>query len=122
MYELARKNFLAKNLNKMQKIFQNEFDFYPKTWLYPTDFPSLKFGKSNKTTYIVKPEASCQGKGIFLTNSLEGFDENEKYVIQEYIKNPMLIDGLKFDLRIYVLLAGCDPLKIFLYKEGLGRC
>ena len=121
MYELARKNFLAKNLNKMQKIFQNEFDFYPKTWLYPTDFPSLKFGKSNKTTYIVKPEASCQGKGIFLTNSLEGFDENEKYVIQEYIKNPMLIDGLKFDLRIYVLLAGCDPLKIFLYKEGLGR-
>ena len=32
-----------------------------------------------------------------------------------------MIDGLKYDLRIYVLLAGCDPLRIYIFKEGLGR-
>jgi tubulin polyglutamylase TTLL6/13 len=121
MHELARKNFLAKNLNKMKKLFPNEYDFYPKTWLYPAELPALKLNHTNKAVYIVKPEASCQGKGIFLTRNLEGFEENERYVIQEYLKNPLLIDGLKFDLRIYVLVAGCDPLKIFIHKEGLAR-
>lgn len=121
MHELARKNYLAKNLNKMKKLFPNDFNFYPRTWLYPAEFPSLKLNYSNKTVYIVKPEASCQGKGIFLTRNLEGFEDNERYVIQEYLKNPLLLDNLKFDLRIYVLVAGCDPLKIFIHKEGLAR-
>ena len=29
------------------------------------------------------------------------------------------MDGYKFDLRLYVLVSSCDPLKIFLYKDGL---
>ena len=32
-----------------------------------------------------------------------------------------MIDNLKFDLRIYALLSGVDPLRIFLYQEGLAR-
>ena len=32
-----------------------------------------------------------------------------------------MLDGLKFDLRINILLKSVCPLKIFTYKEGLAR-
>lgn len=72
-------------------------------------------------TYIVKPEASCQGKGIYLTRNLCEIDLTEHCVVQRYINSPYLMDGLKFDLRIYVLVFGVDPLRLFLYKDGLTR-
>lgn len=85
--------------------------------------------KGSYLTFIVKPDCLSQGKGIFLTNNV---DEvlmaanqsqltNERIVVQEYLKDPYLIDNLKFDIRLYVLVTSCDPLKIFLYHEGIVR-
>lgn len=41
--------------------------------------------------------------------------------MQRYLHKPLLIDKLKFDLRIYILLCGVDPLRIYFFKEGLCR-
>jgi tubulin polyglutamylase TTLL6/13 len=76
-------------------------------------YESVEEGKVR--TYIVKPEALSQGRGIFLTRSIEDVLNGHKYVVQRYLKNPLLLDGLKFDLRIYVLLAGSDPLRLYIY-------
>lgn len=38
-----------------------------------------------------------------------------------YIANPHLIDGYKYDMRLYVLVTSYDPLIIYMYKEGIIR-
>lgn len=123
MYALARKNLLAKNLIAMQKYYPKEYGFFPKTFLLPADLKAFKeqFNHRKAKTFIIKPEASCQGKGIFLTRSYDWFQPGEHYVAQRYLHKPFLIDGLKFDLRIYVLITSVIPLRIYIYKEGLAR-
>ena len=62
-----------------------------------------------------------QGKGIFLTRTWEDINPHDHVVAQAYITNPYLIDNLKFDLRIYVLLYGISPMKVYVFEDGLAR-
>jgi hypothetical protein len=45
----------------------------------------------------------------------------EPMVIQRYVADPLLLDGYKFDLRLYVCVTSTHPLEAFLYREGFGR-
>ena len=42
MYVLARKNHLGKHLNKMRKRFDKEYEFYPRTWMLPSELPDFR--------------------------------------------------------------------------------
>ena len=70
-----RKSRLAKNLARMWKLSPKEYGFFPRTWVLPADANDFRKqfdaeGKSAKP-FIVKPDAGCQGRGIFLTRSLD---------------------------------------------------
>ncbi len=123
MYILARKNHLGRNLMRMQRDFPSDYKFFPKTWLFPSEYASFRaqWNPKKPKTYIVKPEDQSQGRGIYLARTLDQIDPTAHCVVQSYLHKPYLIDDLKFDLRIYVLLTGADPLRIYLYKEGMGR-
>lgn len=106
----------------MENFYKDEFKITPKTWTLPYEMNDLKnYVKQKKVvSMIVKPEGGCQGRGIFITRRIEELPKDERMVVQRYMRTPYLIDGYKFDLRIYVLITSCDPLKIFMYKDGMA--
>lgn len=127
MPNIARKNRMGQNLNKMQKLFPKEYAYYPRTWVLPgeladfrTNFDNNGVALNNKI-FIIKPDAGCQGRGIFLTRTLDSVPVSENVVAQMYIKKPLLLDGFKFDLRIYVIVTSIKPLRMYLFHDGLVR-
>ena len=53
--------------------------------------------------------------------NLDMLKPTDNYVVQKYLTKPHLIDCYKYDLRIYVLVNGINPLRIYMYKDGLAR-
>mmetsp|Transcript_85514 Transcript_85514/g.191146 ORF Transcript_85514/g.191146 Transcript_85514/m.191146 type:complete len:616 (+) Transcript_85514:123-1970(+) len=134
--EMGRKSCLARNMARIQRAFPAEYRFLPATWTVPQEVSELErhFATTagQRAVYIVKPDTQCQGRGIFLTTELgrikaAAAESKEPLVIQQYIARPMLIDGLKFDLRLYFLVCalltpdGLFESRCFLFKNGLVR-
>lgn len=74
-------------------------------------------------TLIVKPSAGSEGCGIFLVQQYKDIPPHafKDHVAQEYIGEPLLLNGKKFDLRIYVAVTSFEPLSAFVCSEGLVR-
>ena len=81
----------------------------------------VRLAQKRRATLIVKPDAGCQGRGIFLAKSLDAVEGTEGMIAQQYLNSPMLVDGYKFDLRLYVLVLSCSPLRVLLFKEGCAQ-
>ena len=72
-------------------------------------------------TFICKPDTGSMGRGIFLVQDLRKLNPFMKLTCQLYIPRPFLIEGYKFDLRVYVLITCIDPLRVYVYNEGIAR-
>lgn len=138
--EITRKDRLAANIRKLQLTHGADLDLIPETYVLPEQLQDFKeaflyhqmrngglpLAQQTPNIWIVKPSAMSQGKGIFISNNLNDICQSAasgaSLVVSRYIANPMLINGLKFDLRIYVLVTSFDPcIRAYVYHEGLVR-
>lgn len=74
-----------------------------------------------KHMYIMKPQASSCGRGIRIIGKKTHVNKRSGYLVSKYISKPHTLRGFKYDLRIYVLATSFDPLKIYLFEDGLVR-
>ncbi|KAG8555279.1 hypothetical protein GDO81_017654 [Engystomops pustulosus] len=127
MGEICRKDCLSRNMTKMIKCQPHEYSFIPRTWIFPAEYTQYQNyvkelkKKRKQKTFIIKPANGAMGHGISLIRNGEKLQAQDHLIVQEYLDKPFLLEGYKFDLRIYILVTSCDPLRIFLYNDGLVR-
>ncbi|CAH2314928.1 tubulin polyglutamylase TTLL5 isoform X1 [Pelobates cultripes] len=120
---LARKDLLYQNIiNLQQKHKEQSFDFLPKSYVLPNQYKDFcRASLKDQGPWIMKPVSSTKGHGIKLINSPYQINRKSNVLVSRYISNPLLIDGFKVDLRLYVLVTCYNPLIIYLYDEGITR-
>ncbi|XP_032592136.1 tubulin polyglutamylase TTLL4 isoform X2 [Drosophila grimshawi] len=125
-FRIGRKDTMWRSIaNNMKKFGKKDFGIMQKSYIMPDDLEDLRQvwpkNASKLTKWIVKPPASARGTGIRIVNKWSQFPKDRPLVVQKYIERPLLINDNKFDMRIYVLLTSVNPLRIYMFKDGLAR-
>ena len=93
------------------------------SYLLSEDWDAFQAEREREPTalFILKPVASSCGRGIKVCGEKTKVTKREGILASNYIVNPHLINGFKYDLRVYVLVTSFNPLKIYIYNDGLVR-
>lgn len=54
--------------------------------------------------WICKPTDLSRGRGISIIDKIDDLKYDQQSVLQQYIDKPLLIKGMKWDMRIYVAI------------------
>ena len=83
--------------------------------------------------WILKPARGSQGEGIKLLNRSAVLGLRNHYaqctrsggiscaapqVLQPYLRQPLLREGVKWDMRTYVLCTSVLPMRLYLFSEA----
>ena len=94
-------------------------------WVLPREYSTAAaYAQTHsKSQFIVKPLSMGGGMGISVVDGEKGLHKvrHKVCIVQNYLHNPMLIKGKKWDLRTYVLVTSVLPLRAYVYNRGLVR-
>ena len=121
--QLGRKDLLWRNMSRMRSKFPKDFVISPISYLIHEEHEAFLSERERDPSalWILKPVAASCGRGIKIINSTQRVSKKEGMLACKYIANPHLINGLKYDLRVYVLVTSFNPLRIYMYNDGLVR-
>ncbi|KAJ3415406.1 Tubulin polyglutamylase ttll4 [Chytridiales sp. JEL 0842] len=121
-FEIGRKDRLYVNVKRLQEcVGGQEMNYMPDTYFLPNHRRRLKRVFDSHPLWIIKPPASARGQGIKVVNKWSKLPRKKEVIVSKYVHKPYLIDGKKFDLRLYVVVTSFEPLRLYLYKEGIVR-
>lgn len=78
------------------------------------------FSKQKQDKLWIQKSSSHRGISIETSATIDTYKKDT--LVQEYMSDPLLIDGKKFDIGIYAVLTSVEPLRVYIYEaESLLR-
>ena len=129
--------------NKLKELYPKDFNYIPETYFIPEQideikkkFNEYKFDSNN--TWIINLLKKEENEDISNINNksnnnmkikypkiIKSYNEilskeksKNNFIINKYISNPFLMNNKKFTIRVFSLVTGFYPLKIYFYKDG----
>ncbi|MDQ7732170.1 PqqD family peptide modification chaperone [Halomonas sp. SpR1] len=98
-------------------------NFFPLAYEMPHDYPALleDAAAHPEKRWILKPTNASKGQGVQVLRDPTTAPLVPNWLVQEYIANPHTIRGHKYVLRLYMLIASIDPLRVYLYDQGFAK-
>ncbi|QFU02737.1 Tubulin-tyrosine ligase family protein [Halomonas sp. THAF5a] len=97
--------------------------FFPRAYVMPDDYHALQQAAQDhpEQRWILKPTNASKGKGVRVLTDVAEAPLARDWLVQAYLANPHTIRGHKYVLRLYVLIASLDPLRVYLYRQGFAK-
>lgn len=95
-----------------------ELEYIPKSFRLPEDRQKfIEFSEKNPKKMFVQKHNQHRHINIKPIEEIN-YNDNDTFV-QEYIDNPLLVDGHKFDMGVYSIITSIDPLRVYIYKGDI---
>jgi len=103
--------------NKVQ-LATSGLDNVPPAFSIPDEKEKLlKYAATNPEKMFVQKSNNHRGIKI---EKIEKLDlSSEGSFVQEFVHNPLLVDGFKFDVGLYTTLTSVDPLRIYVHNDDI---
>lgn len=83
-FQIGRKDLMYKNYMRFRRHFEGEFNFCPRTYLFPDEFRKFQTDReaeNYKHMYIMKPSASSCGRGIKVIGNKQEVKKKNGYIV-----------------------------------------
>ncbi|XP_019864292.1 PREDICTED: tubulin polyglutamylase TTLL6-like [Amphimedon queenslandica] len=100
------------------KLSTQGFPFMPRSFRLPFEAKKL-MAEVNSRPNTLWVQKSNKHRGIRVIKPKEINLNFEGSIVQEFITNPMIIDGRSFDIGVYVVITSINPLRVYVYGEEI---
>jgi tetratricopeptide (TPR) repeat protein len=131
--QLDDKVAIDMHFRRLHSQHPGKYDFYPRAFEMPDEVDEVRKimaassweTEEHQPRWIAKPMLGSDGRGVHLVDNKEleeyALEKHTGWVLQEYVADPFLVNGIKFDMRCWVIVASVDPLRVYFSRRSYAR-